>query len=517
MKRAMKKILPLALIMAWVLTVMPMTAYAADRNWNTDVSAAGISASTLGAQPGDIIVIGVNAKGNLIIDVDNLTVTTNGVACTDVYITSTTGVTLTIDDLNITAPQGTGGTAGNDVTGSFPAIDLAGSSALIARGSNSVKGGIESAGIRVTTGQLLNISGDGELAVNAGPSKSNNAAGGAAIGGNGSYISASQDGEPCGSISIGGNVTLQLTGSSWGPALGTGGYGAGSGSIYINGNAVVRTEGVHPDNNHLHADSLVMDGGSLSAGNWNFTSIVNNNSDPLNRVDIPAGLEGSISVIKEGDAAYSYTAKTQSDGAAYIWLPSGGSYEIHVDRGGYTEVYIVDNLSPLNPGGAVSSNVVLGPQHLKKTSFFGAGIFVVPKAIAKKTAFPIKGEVVGKRITVYKYEKLHTTLIRLNKGETFTILGIANDGAALFAEKGGAEGYIALKDIGFMLEISLRATAQKKASAYTKLESGKLKRIGYYDKNQVLSIYGITGKYLINKQGSATYYLDALQWKLSLN
>lgn len=140
-----------------------------------------------------------------------------------------------------------------------------------------------------------------------------------------------------------------------------------------------------------------------------------------------------------------------------------------------------------------------------------------PESFAQKTTLPANGEVVGKRINVYKLETLKSTLFRLNKGEAFTILGLANNGRSLSIEANGSEGYIALKDIKASFNSPLKATALKKANAYSLSDSGKYKRIGYYDKNQVLSIYGITGKYLINKQPNATYYLDASQWRLSLN
>lgn len=167
--------------------------------------------------------------------------------------------------------------------------------------------------------------------------------------------------------------------------------------------------------------------------------------------------------------------------------------------------------------GALIATVV-GEPPPNPTGSGGFLVFTAPKAATTMSSpFPAMGEVVGRRINVYKLETLKSTLFRLTKGETFTILGIANSGRSLRIETNGSGGYIALKDIKSLFNAPIKAMALKKAGAYALNDSGNFKRIGYYDKNQMLNIYGISGKYLINRQANATYYLDAGQWKLALN
>lgn len=127
--------------------------------------------------------------------------------------------------------------------------------------------------------------------------------------------------------------------------------------------------------------------------------------------------------------------------------------------------------------------------------------------------FSAQGEVL-RRINVYKYEKLRTALFRLNKGDAFTLLGLANNGKALLIEQNGRQGYIAIKDIMTEFPAAIRATAQKKAAAYVLLDNGKYKRAGYFDSGKALRVHGISGKYLINKQTNETYFLDSTQWRL---
>lgn len=136
-------------------------------------------------------------------------------------------------------------------------------------------------------------------------------------------------------------------------------------------------------------------------------------------------------------------------------------------------------------------------------------------ATPKKAPFPCLGEVTGKRINVYEKETLKgTVLFTLGKGEKFTILGLANGGRAFKIEQDARRGYVAFKDIKAAFGAPIRATALKKAVAYTMLDNSKLKRAGYFPKDKSLWVHGITGSRFINKQTNNTYYLDAAQWKV---
>ena len=73
---------------------------------------------------------------------------------------------------------------------------------------------------------------------------------------------------------------------------------------------------------------------------------------------------------------------------------------------------------------------------------------------------------------------------------------------------------MAVKDIRATFGNSIKATAQKKASAYIELDNGKLKRAGYFPKGKTLDIHGTSGAYIINKQKNKTYYLKASEWLL---
>lgn len=134
---------------------------------------------------------------------------------------------------------------------------------------------------------------------------------------------------------------------------------------------------------------------------------------------------------------------------------------------------------------------------------------------ADMTALSIHGEVTARRINVYKYEKLKTTLYQLNRGDDFVLHGLAGGGKALIIAHDGREGYIAIRNIRATFGTAIRATSLKKAVAYILQDNGKYKLAGYFDKGQELDVHGIEGKYFVNKQKDATYYLEPSHWVLA--
>ena len=147
---------------------------------------------------------------------------------------------------------------------------------------------------------------------------------------------------------------------------------------------------------------------------------------------------------------------------------------------------------------------------------FGMQMRVVRVEAEKPSQFGSSAAEALKSIKPYKGEKLKGTVqFRLAKGDMFRILGIAETGRALYIEYEGRQGYIAVKDILFIFDAGIKATATKKASAYIKLDNGKLKRVGYYDKGKELLIQSINGSHITNNQAEQTYWLKTSEWTLS--
>lgn len=353
-----KRILAIAMVFCMVLALMPMTTWAATKDLGT-----GQTLASIGAQSGDIVTIQSGFTGEIKIPtgITNIVLKSN-VALAGVYITSVAEVILTIDGLNITAPAGTvGGGPNYAVSDSFAAIDLATGSTLIVEGVNTVTGGMERAGVHVGEGKNLVIQGNGKLHA-YGNARSTNGCSGAGVGGDGDFDGVnSNQGKNCGQITIRGNVTLiadkKIKNAN---NVYLGGGSTNSGSITIESDAKVTADSTFTGTKCM-TSSLVISGGAFVCGSM-LPAPKNAKGEALNLVDIPTGTEGAIAVNRVGDESFSYTARTQNDGSASIWLPSGSSYEIRVDRGNHTDVYIVSSLADYarsDYDGSVTSKVTL--------------------------------------------------------------------------------------------------------------------------------------------------------------
>lgn len=349
MKKLKKKILPVVLAVLLCISVLPVPAVTAAEKSLVQGSIAETVFSS-----GDVITIENGYEGEIKIPHGTNSITLKSEsALSGVYITSESAVELIIDGLDITAPD------------YRAAIDLADGSTLTVKGENFVQGGVEGAGVRVEEGKSITINGDGILNA-AGESRIFNPAGAATIGGNGSPDEENEQpaGENSGDITITGDVTIIAKDDffSESAVIGAGGGAEKSSRITISGNAVIESGDdalFGSSGEDTGTGNIVIDGGSLKASRLQ-TAPENADGAPLNRVDIPVGGKATVKVTGENN--YTYSANTQEDGSAYLWLPVGGDYIIHVHRETQTEAYLVTELPAYSYDAqteSISSNVSL--------------------------------------------------------------------------------------------------------------------------------------------------------------
>lgn len=298
-------------------------------------------------------------------------------------------------------------------------------------------------------------------------------------------------------ISVGSGAILSATGPV--------GIANSSGTLTLNASGAVSATG-NTSNGMMNQAGATFNFGGTG------TITVTGATGAFNTVDpIRMGDDATLTMTNNSAASETRTFEKVNAANTRNWLLTG---DATLAAGMLTDQSI-DVTIPANLTGTVAFEAAPLPFNPGGGTYSGGGTGK-PKAPAVQATFPANATVNGKRMNVYKLETLKTTLFRLSYGDAIKVLGLANNGRSLRIESDGREGYIALKEIAVTFTTPIRATAFKKASAYSKLSNGNLKRIGYYDKGQTLLIYGMSGKYLINKQGSKTYYLNAEQWRLWL-
>jgi len=161
--KATRKILSLlqalVIVIGGFVAMLPATAFAADTTISVpgDWPGGGVITVADGETLTILTAAGSPTNPTEIQVSGNATVIGSGDAITNLYITSAASVTLTIENLNISAPSG------NSMTTAKPAIDLASGSTLIVDGANTLNRDAKVAGIHVPDPNTLTITGTGSL------------------------------------------------------------------------------------------------------------------------------------------------------------------------------------------------------------------------------------------------------------------------------------------------------------------------------------------------------------------
>ena len=214
MRKTTKKVLSLVLTLCMVLTLLPTVALADTAGPFTIVRDGG---GSMDASDYVYTAPVLEIKGT-----GSYTVTGTGTITERILISSNATVTLN----NITI----------DVSGvSGAAVEVTATNAtIILQGTNTLTSYNSRAGLQVMSPAGVTIEGTGSLTANGGGTGAGSSAG---IGGNGSGAGT------CGSVTIGGSVTVTANASGGGGGIG-GGYGAGiDGTITIKDNATVTATG----------------------------------------------------------------------------------------------------------------------------------------------------------------------------------------------------------------------------------------------------------------------------------
>jgi len=268
-------------------------------------------------------------------------------------------VAVTISGGTVTAQ---GGSSGAGIGGGY---GTDGGTITITGGDITATGGNIGSGIgggSLAPGGTINISGGNIKAVAGGTTSGLSSVAG--IGGGGNGVAGSTN-VGSGNITISGG-TIDAIGTNNGAGIGSGPAADIVGTITITGGTIVarsqQTEASGVGGGKNTKVNVIITGGSVYS--TNATGMIRVNTDPSNGSQLVYLIgvklldedrnilpDSEITVSVKGGTPYDYSAMTNSEGIAYLWLPAGPQHEFllyNPDSGTYLD-YVMEVKVPANP------------------------------------------------------------------------------------------------------------------------------------------------------------------------